>query len=315
MIRRRRQKATNVHYGLLANKSSYSYSPTQIDRFVSAIQKNGSGYTVLEPRSAMELYQQGRMLVGLAEPDQYVRRHLGRRGKVTTLIACGGDGTFNLASRIALEAGIPVGSLPMGRFNNMMRSVISGPIDGDGMVERLVKLDYRHIDVGVVAGQQFFGSIGFGFVCQLTSMLAQARTPRFGIGWSQLGSRAAAEVEPRQMVIKVDSFRFEATPTILNINLLPYSSGLSLSPGSRFDDRKLEIVFDIMPGNADFSSYTRKLYGRKYEYGRDVRLYRGQSINIQPTNGLTMYLDGELVFVTSDMLTVALEEKQLKVVC
>ena len=163
--------------------------------------------------------------------------------KVTALVAAGGDGTINLVARAAAESGLPMGVLPMGRFNNISVS-LQGNIRTDEAIEKILSGKYRSIDIAKAGDQMFVGSIGFGFVPSLAEILDGEKPPRFGMGWGKLAARAAEDVSPTEMIVKADAFRFEITPLMLNVNLLPYCLGMRFSPASMSDDGRAEVIFD-----------------------------------------------------------------------
>ena len=52
------------------------------------------------------------------------------------LIACGGDGTVNAVAKLGLDMGIPMGILPIGRYNNVASSLY-GKLKESEIIERL----------------------------------------------------------------------------------------------------------------------------------------------------------------------------------
>jgi diacylglycerol kinase family enzyme len=66
---------------------------------------------------------------------------------------------------------------------------------------------------------------------------------------------------------------------------------------------------------AEASALTKALYKGKYLFGNDVRMYRGQTITIQPVKGRTLYLDGELIPLPTNILSIKIGEKQVKAFC
>jgi len=314
MIRKRQQKVKRRHFCLLVNPQAADYERHLIRRLTSAIRKSGCYYTVLEPNSAIELFTLARQATGARKLSRFLGQHVSRRGKITALVACGGDGTFNLVARSAMETGVPVGILPMGRMNNIARA-IHDSVDPDVAIKKILSGRYRRIDSARAANQVFFGSVGVGFTAELARAQIGKRTPRFGLGWSQLGSRAAAEVAVTSIVLKVDSFRFEVSPLIFNVNLLPYSAGLPLSLASIPDDGRAEVIFDLGNKAGEFGSFTRSIYKGKYLYGNDVRLYRGKTITCQPIKGKTLYLDGELIELPANVLEIQVGPGQVNVFC
>jgi len=314
MVRKRHIKSKNAHYCILVNKAAAGYQRKQIKTLIDAIRQSGGNYTLYEPTSAMDLINQSMVAVGKRRPNRDYPAPDQRRGPITALVAAGGDGTFNLVARAAVKAGIPIGGLPLGRFNNINRFLCAG-VDFSAAVRKIVDGKYRQVDTATVANQIFIGSIGLGFIPKLAELLEEKKTPRFALGWSQLGAKAAAQVKPVKTVIKIDAFRFEVKPLILNINLIPYSVGLPLSPSSLSDDGHAEIIFDQGNMAGEFSGYTRLICKRKYMYGNEVRLYSGQDINIQATQGRKLYLDGEIIELPGNSLEIKINRNELKVFC
>jgi diacylglycerol kinase (ATP) len=314
MIRRRHEKRQHAHYCLLVNKAAANHDPKMVTKLASAIRKKGSFYTIYESDSASELIHKAEIACRLKWRNRPLPDYIQQRGSITALVACGGDGTFNLAAQVALAAELPIGVLPMGRFNNIARSLLE-PFDMEVAAQKILKRAYRHIDTASVAGRLVVGSIGVGFIPEMARLLQDRKTPKFAFRWSQLGAQAASAAKAKKMVIKIDSFRFELRPTILNINLLPYSVGLRLSPVSIFDDRRAEAIFDVGHNTKDFSSFVRLIYKGKYVYGKEVRLFRGGTVTFQSAKNQTAYLDGELVDLPTNTVEVQVSEKQLKAFC
>ena len=312
MIRRRREKAEHSHYCLLVNKSASGYNPRTIKRLTEQIRSNNGYYTIFEPDSAVRLHQTAQKVCGLRQWHHSAPQQLTRRGKVTAIVACGGDGTVNLSAQNAVRANLPIGILPMGSLNNIARSLY-GTDDADDAIKRIVERKYRKIDTATIDGKFFVGSAGLGFAPQMAEMLLGRRRPRFCLGWSQLAAKAASQVTLKKTAVRIDSFRFEFSPIIVNINLLPYSFGLPLSPASIVDDQTAEIIFNYAQDSQPFSTFIRLLCKNKYVYGDKIKLFRGKEIRIEPVKGLQVYIDGEIMELSGDQADVKISDKQLKV--
>lgn len=314
MISKRRRKVQKGHYALLVNRTARGYNEKAVSRLISAIHAHGLAYTVYEPDSAVNVMRQAEVAAGQRQATQILPRPYERGGKVTGLVACGGDGTFNLVARAALKAGLPVGHYPLGRMNNVASSFY-GTTDPVQVIKNILSAGARTSDAATVSGLPFFSSIGLGFAPQMLVELGDRSLPRLAMGWAKLGGAAASKVETAPTVLKVDSFRFEIRPTILNINILPYTVGLALTPASVPDDGQLEVVFDVEPQTDKFAAFTRMLRKKQYLFGDEFRLYRGRVIAVEAVAGRTLYLDGELVKLPTDVLEVKVDEKKLQVLC
>lgn len=308
-MRKRSQRSRNAHYLILANESADRFDSGTVDAMISAIRAKSGQYTVIRTDTVQKALSMARATLGLKRGRRQVPVPVARRGAVTAIIAAGGDGTVSLAGRLAAEANVPLGLLPMGHLNNIARSLVKLE---DPAIERIMAGKYEKIDTGRVGPFTFLGSIGFGFIPSLAKKLAKRRPPRFAIGWAKLGGRAAAEVKPKKMTIKIDAFRFEVAPLLVSINLLPTAAGLELSPASLDDDGQAEVIFDRGDQIGEFATFTRLIVKGQYHYGDGVRLYRGRVIRLMGIGGLPMYVDGDIVETPSDELPVTVEEKRLK---
>jgi diacylglycerol kinase family enzyme len=312
MIAKRPRRTNRNHFALLINRAAAGYQEALISKLIGAISKAGESYTVYEPASALDLLRQSEVACGLRRATSDLPRPYEKAGKVTALIACGGDGTFNLAARAAWRTDLPIGLYPMGRLNNIARSLYGG-VDTDNAIKHFLEGRSTQADVGMAGNLPFYGSVGLGFTERLAEELSRRNPPRFAIGWSQLSAEVAAKVTPEKIVLRVDSFRFEIAPLMLNINLLAYSAGLPLTPPSIAGDGFAEIVFDVGPTAGHFSSFVRLIHKKKYLYGDDFRLYRGRSIMMQPVKGRVLCLDGEPVAVPAETLEIKIEDKKLHI--
>ncbi len=308
----RRYKRTIEHYGILVNPSAANYDSGVVEDLIAAIKKKRANYTISEPSSAMGLLQQARTMAGIKRIRGGRSAEEHRRGKITKLVACGGDGTFNLVARAALKANLPVGLLPMGKENNVALGIF-GSARNEECIGRILSKNFKSIDYATVANQMFFGSLGLGLIPNLERLLQQNGQPRFKMGWSNLGAKAAANCTVRNTIIKVDAFRFELSPLFFNVNLLPFSAGIKVSPVSGAADGLAEVIFDINLKPKEAGKVLKQLSEQKFLYGTDVRMYRGRIITVQPTEGMLLYLDGELLTLPANMVEIEVGFKKLRV--
>jgi diacylglycerol kinase family enzyme len=314
MFRRRHVKEKNRHFAILVNRAAGKYDPKAVSKLIAAIKKANASYTVFEPANAMDFAHVAQTAAQLNKEKPSPDQNVARRGPVTALVACGGDGTFNLAARSVIDTDIPIGIIPMGKMNNAARSLY-GSVSIDTAITKVVSGNYKKIDVGQAADQPFFVSVGLGFVPELVEEIRGSSLPRFGFGWSQLGGKAAARVKMVKSVIKIDAFKFEAEPIMFNVHLMPFAATLPFSTASLTDDGEAEVIFDLGNKMGEFSTITRMIQKNKFLYGSDVRMYRGKSISVHPVRGRVIYLDGELIPLPTNTLSIKTGEKQIKAFC
>ena len=309
-----KQQKKPSHYCLLVNQAATNYNDSHIKKLTSAIRKQGDSYTVFEPESAFKLLNTSLKAVGIKKWHQDVPKTFLQRGKVTTLVACGGDGTVNLVGRAGFKANIPVAILPMGKFNNIAKS-LHKDITEDTAIKNILKGNTQKIDVGMVGDQIFLGSAALGFTPQMQKLMSTTSLSRFAFRWGQNAGKAVTDVKANSLVVKIDAFRFEIKPTILNINLLSHSVGIPISPTSIPNDNHAEIIVDFQNNKKSVSQFIRQLYKEKYIYNDEFKLFRGQHISIQPVKDEILYLDGELIVLPNDVLDIVMNEHQLQVIC
>ena len=311
MQRKRHQKRSPLHLGLLVNRRAECYDSGAVDRLIGQIRKLEGQYTIVTPDSAVEYLDTALALSGAKKARRLLPPHFSRRGPLTGLIACGGDGSFNLVARAGLKSSLPVGILPLGRDNNIARAIY-GTLSINAIIPKLLSQAYTSIDSATVAGQVFFGSIGLGLIPRLARLIGRDKRPRFAIGWSRLTSRAMGGMLEHKMIVKVDAFTFEISPRLICVNLLSHSLGLSLTPVSVANDQLAEVVFDV-GSDSKVAGFMYRIARGNYCYGDHVRQFRGRTITIQPSRGRTLYLDGELVSIPDNVLEIKVGAEQLKV--
>nr|MBN2276641.1 hypothetical protein [candidate division Zixibacteria bacterium] len=284
-------------YNIIINPNSSGYSKEKIDYLTNRLTKGGARYFLTEADSPKNA-------------SYYTKRVLSK--KPSGIIACGGDGTINAIARNMIRRTVGLAIYPLGRYNNIYRSLYGEP-DRDRAIEIILGGNTRLIDYGLAGRHFFLGSLAFGLIPELYELLDKKRTPRFGIGWSKLGIKAAAAVPVRQLSIKVDAFKFEFSPRTLNVNLMSYSVGLALMPSCLTDDGKAEISFDNGDGEAIMSNFVRKIAQKKYIYGDEIRVFRGERISIAPAEDQKIYIDGEIIRVKDSELGIEIVPKRIRV--
>jgi diacylglycerol kinase family enzyme len=294
---RKPRSRTRRIYNIVTNRSAPDYSPKIIGFLQKEIERSGGQYFISEPESSRELVAKVRNIVS-KKPDG--------------LIVCGGDGTVSLAARYLARRMIKLGIIPLGRFNNIYRSLYGSP-DIKKAVGHIIFGGEKKIDSATVSGHFFLGSIGLGLLPEMLQILENKRTPRFGIGWSRLAALASAEVEVKPLTLKMDEFQFDLSPRTISFSLLPYSVGLPLTPASLVDDGKCEVVFDVDQTKAIMSGFIRAIFKRKYIYSDEVRMFRGRRISLSPVEGDTMYIDGELIPCPASELNIEIQEKRIRI--
>ncbi len=294
--RRKRRPNIKPIFGVVINPEAENFSQKDIDRLISRLAKSHANWHIIKTTVTREASYQIKKLLQ--------RRPVG-------IIACGGDSTVNLVARNLIRRTCILGIYPMGKINNIYQSLFGTP-DLSNARKEIFSGKHIKIDYGVAGGKFFLGSVGLGFAPALMGNIDRKKIPRFAIGWSRMASRAAAEVEAGQINLTVDHLKMEINPLVLNINLLPYSFGLPLTPASLPDDGCAEVIFDPRAGQAIISGFIRKIFRKKYIYTDEIMMYRGKRIIIEPVAGKKMYLDGEIWEMKDPALEIEIFQSKIR---
>ncbi len=294
---RKSNQPKRTTFGVVINEKAKNYSEEKVNLLIKELARSQSNWHIIKSNSKKEVIYQ-------------IRKFLSRQP--AGIIACGGDGTVNLAARNLIRRTCVLGILPLGRFNNIYQSLYGQP-DLNKAIEHIFSGQIRRIDYATANRYFFLGSVGIGLIPELMQSIGDGNPPRFGITWSHKASLAAASVVPKRTTITIDEFKFDVTPLIINLNILKYSAGLPISSASILDDGKAEVIFDIGSGQAILSGFIRKIFKGKYLYSDEIRMFRGRKIILSPVAERKLYLDGEIVTLSETDLAVEIFPNKIRV--
>ncbi|UCD95321.1 MAG: hypothetical protein JSU69_04525 [Candidatus Zixiibacteriota bacterium] len=277
--KRGRKPRPQPAYNIIVNPKASGFSRDRVKALIDQINQAGFRYYINEPGSEKETVF-------------HVKRIISKRP--AGIIACGGDGTVNLVARNMIRRTTALGILPLGRFNNVYRSLLGSP-DIKSAIGHILSGKARKIDYGLASGQFFLGTVAIGLIPELfETLVRKKKSPRFAISWSRMAAQAAAAASIAALSVKVDAFGFQLTPQTVNISLLSHCLGLSFVPASLTSDGRCEIVFDVGQRKAIMSEYIRRIFKGKHIYSDEIRLFRGEKISLTPMEGRKIYIDGEI---------------------
>lgn len=102
-----------------------------------------------------------------------------RAAEIDLVIVCGGDGTIAAAARGLLQAGLPMGILPLGTANDLART-LGLPLDLSAAADIIVRGRTGRIDMGEVNGHAFFNVASLGLSAELARGLTAESKRRWG---------------------------------------------------------------------------------------------------------------------------------------
>ncbi len=293
---RKKRTISKPIFGIIVNDKAAAFSQKSVDLLVQHLAAAGANWHIIQSPTSREAVFQIRKLM---------QRH------PVGVIAAGGDSTVNMAASHMIRRTCALGILPLGRYNNIYRSLCGEPKIKDA-IAHILSGQSRKIDYGVAANRFFLNSIGLGLVPELAEALQNRKSPSFGISWSRLAAQSAARIVPRQITLTIDAFRFEISPLLLNINILSHTLGLNLTPTSSPGDGLAEIIFEAPDNKAILSNFIRKIYKEKYLYEDEIRMFRGTKIIITPVDKQRLYLDGEIIALDQPSLDIEIFPEKIR---
>ena len=214
---------------------------------------------------------------------------------VDAVVVGGGDGTINSALKPVLEAGLPLGILPLGTANDLART-LGIPTDLHEACALIASQSTRTIDVGWANNRPFVNAAGLGLTTQVARRLTVESKRALGPF-----SYAAAVVEafrshrPFRALIRSESGTREVSSIQITVgNGVFYGGGTPLAEDCAIDDGRFDL-YSVRPQTLmrllAVALAVRR--GSQAQLGSGVDPATGTEFEITTRPRLTVSLDGE----------------------
>lgn len=217
------------------------------------------------------------------------------RDRIDRVLVGGGDGTLNAALPALLDAGLPLGVLPLGTANDFARS-LGLPLDPLEACQAIVEGDTRRVDVGEVNGRYFLNVAHIGFAVEVARRSSGASKKRLGVlayplaAWSAFRTRRTFSVRLhvdgaywgrlRAIQVSVGNGRF-------------YGGGIPVSEHAAIDDHRLDLyAIPARKGSSLLAMIPALRSGRAHAHAHIVTL-SGEVIEVHTRHPKTIAVDGE----------------------
>ncbi|WP_374470426.1 lipid kinase [Phenylobacterium sp.] len=221
------------------------------------------------------------------------------------IVVAGGDGTLNGVAPALLEAGRPVGVLPLGTANDLART-LSIPVDLDAAADLIADGATRRIDVGLANGKPFFNVASLGLSAQLAASLGSGAKHRFGrFSYVLAALRVLLGAKTFRAAIAADGQVVRTqTYQIAVGNGRYYGGGAAVSEEADIDTGRL-VLYSLEAGSLWKVVLLAPLFrqGRHVRW-REVRTASATALEIRTPSPMPVNLDGELATETPLALTV-----------
>jgi YegS/Rv2252/BmrU family lipid kinase len=226
-------------------------------------------------------------------------------GDVDLIIVAGGDGTLNGVAPALLDAGRPVGVLPLGTANDLART-LGLPLDLLEAADVIAEGGTRRIDVGLANGKPFFNVASLGLSAQLAASLGAGAKHRFGrFSYVLAALRVLLGARTFRAAIAADGDVVRAhTYQIAVGNGRYYGGGAAVSEEADIDTGRL-VLYSLEAGSLWKVVALAPLFRRgRHVRWREVRTASATTLEIRTPHPMPVNLDGELATETPLALTI-----------
>jgi diacylglycerol kinase (ATP) len=163
--------------------------------------------------------------------------------RASAVVIGGGDGTLNAAADALVEAGLPLGIIPLGTANDLART-LGLPTDIAAACRAIADNHRQRIDLGWVNGKHFFNVASLGLSVQVTELLCGHTKRRWGVlAYGIAAFQALTRLKRFSAQLRIDDQPLLQLKTLQIAvgNGKYYGGGLSIAQEARIDDQLLSI--------------------------------------------------------------------------
>jgi len=181
-------------------------------------------------------------LIPVERPREIGQLILANRDETDLVILGGGDGTMNAAAEALMDAGLPMGILPLGTANDLART-LSIPADLEEACRVIVAGHAHPIDVGCANDKLFFNVASIGLPVAVSRQLTPAFKRRWGVLSYALATwRAIRYVRPFRARIECDGQAVRLRTVQISVgNGRYYGGGMTVDEDAAIDDCRLHL--------------------------------------------------------------------------
>ncbi len=233
-------------------------------------------------------------------PEEIAADIRARAGGVDAILVAGGDGTLMRAAPALVEAGLPLGVLPMGTANDLART-LGLPADLAGAAGVVAEGRLKAIDLGSVNGHLFFNVASIGLSTELARELTPAMKKRWGrASYALAGMRVLSRARRFSAFIREDDGSTSRVRTLQIAvgNGRHYGGGNVVEETAAIDDGHLDLYSLELRNVWRLALGLRTFRSGMHGAWTDVRTARGVEFDIETREPRPVNADGEIVTQT-----------------
>jgi diacylglycerol kinase (ATP) len=288
---RRGRRDPQVKRALFLRNSSASRGDTDLENALASIRDQGIEIDERVPDDA--------------EHMRFMIRAVAR--SIDAVIIGGGDGTINLALKPILEAGLPLGVVPLGTANDFARTM-GIPADPHEALAAVASRATRLVDVGWANGRPFLNAAGIGISAQIARNITSGRKRTWGpLSYAACVLESVRRQRPFRVRLQSVSGTREFSSIHVTIgNGVYYGGGARVADHCAIDDG----CFDVssvrpQPLHRLLAVALAVRRGKQENLESGVDVARGSLLEVTTHPPLTVTLDGEPALSTPVSFRVA----------
>ncbi|MDF1719654.1 MAG: lipid kinase [Minwuia sp.] len=250
--------------------------------------------------NALQVMREGGLSIDLVRPDhpEQISDVIRDRGPAAgRIIIGGGDGTMLHSAPALLDAGRPVGLLPLGTANDLART-LDIPSDPVQAARVIVQGQTRRIDLGTVNGRPYFNVASLGFSAHVARHHSGERKRRlkllsYPLSWMD----AQRDTKPFRLKLTDRDGKTRSTRTTLLAigNGVYYGGGMRIVDDAAIDDGNLDVFYVRPLGPLGMLRVLPLLRFGAIRRKRDIRAHRVRWLRVETKPQQQINVDGELV--------------------
>ena len=221
-------------------------------------------------------------------------------GKVSCIVAGGGDGTINEVFAAAYTSGLPaacsLGVVPLGTANDFAHATGVPVQDLTAALQLAATAKPQWIDVGLVNGKPFINLMSGGFGSRVTVETDPALKRRLGgLAYVLTGITHFAELAANRGSFRAEGFSWEGRFVAIAIgNGRQAGGGVPLCPDALLDDGLLDLmILPELDHAARLDGFSHLLREGAAGVRAELVTARSSWIEYEAENELNVNLDGE----------------------
>ncbi|MER3500464.1 MAG: diacylglycerol kinase [Candidatus Fervidibacterota bacterium] len=280
---------------------------------VNPIAKRGRA-VLLARRAQKQLQEAGwECELWVSERGEHVRVLTERavaEGMDAVLVA-GGDGTIHYAIQVLAHTDIPLGIIPCGRGNDLVRN-LGIPYEPERAAEVIAAQHTRRIDLGQIHAtnfpepRYFEGIVTCGFDSAVADFVHRHRVvPGGWIGYFGVAMMLLARFRFPFVRVRGEGLRFEGRVLLVaTANCPSYGGGMWIAPTAQMDDGLLHVCIVRSTSKIRIALLFPTVFTGKHILEPEVSLHALTEVHLEGEEPLPLFADGEPIGTTPAVIQI-----------